>query len=179
MTTNNENTLDTSAVSSKQILDMFTVANEFCLFIEEIEKYEKEYIIEYLQRVLPLLYIKGTLLPETEKYENEFNERYVVEETWEYVFNSTKNMFGKDNLYYFWNSELKEASESTVSENIADMYQDLKDFIFLYSKPAFYAKANAIQLCNETFRDRWGAIIPILLKHFHDTIFSKKNSFID
>ncbi|MBT4466892.1 MAG: DUF5063 domain-containing protein, partial [Lentimicrobiaceae bacterium] len=51
---------------SKQVIEMATVANEFCYFVENIEKKEKEIVLEFMQRILPLLHLKGSLLPEIE-----------------------------------------------------------------------------------------------------------------
>jgi hypothetical protein len=165
--------IDTTVVKSRQVMEMITVANEFCLCIEDIERFDREYVLDYLQRVLPLLYLKGTLLPSVEPNDETDNERYVIEETWEYIFNLTKNLFGDDNSYYFWNPELLEATESMVSENLADMYQDLKDFVFLFSKPSYYAKVNSVHMCREMFILRWGKSLPLLIHHLHGIIFER------
>lgn len=159
--------IDTTVVGSKQVMEMITVANDYCLFIEEIEQFDKKYVFSYLQRVLPLLYLKGSLLPETERNEDIDNERYVIEETWEYLFNTIKNFFAEDNKYYFWNPELGEVAETTFAENLADMYQDLKDFIYLFAKPSHYAKQNAVYMCRDLFFTRWGKIIPPMLQQLH------------
>ncbi len=169
-----DQSIDTSLVSGKQVLEMITVANEFCLFVEEIERVDKPYILEYLQRMLPLLYLKGSLLPLIDSEEESENDRYVSEETWEYVFNMCKNIFGDDNIYYFWNPDLKEPAENTVSENMADLYQDLRDFVFLYSKPSYYAKLNSVVMCRNLFIGRWGKNIPQLLNHLHGIIYDNE-----
>jgi hypothetical protein len=166
-----ENNIDTSIIQSRQIVEMLTVANEFCLFAEEIEKFDKSYITEYLQRVLPLLYIKGSLLPEVDETTDSDYERYVIEETWEYLFNYIRQLFGNENSYYFWNPELNEAAESSVAETMADLYQDLKDFVFLYSKPAYYAKLNSVHMCRNLFIHRWGKQIPGLMNHLHRMLY--------
>jgi len=162
-----ENSVDTSLIQSKQIIDMVTVANEFCLFVEDSERYDKVYIVDYLQRVLPLLYLKGSMLPEIDESTDTDNERYVIEETWEYIYNTFMNLFGEENSYYFWNPALNEASPSALSENMADLYQDLKDFVFLFAKPSYYAKLNAVYMCRLFFAERWGKCIPFLLSHLH------------
>lgn len=169
-----EKSIDTSVVQSRQVIEMLTVANEFCIFIEDIERFDKQYVLTYLQRILPLLYLKGSLLPESEPDDDSNNERYVIEETWEYIFNFVMNQFGKDNSYYFWNPDLNESAESTVSENMADIYQDLRDFVFLYSKPAYYAKLNSVHLCRNMFILRWGKFIPRLMNHLHGIIYDNE-----
>lgn len=174
-----EESIDYSIVRSKQVAEMLTVANEFCLFIEEIDRYDKTYIAEYFHRVLPLLYIRGSLIPETELNEDFDNERFVIEETWEYLYNQIMNLFGKDNLVYYWNTELNESAQTSVSEILADIYQDLKDFIMLFSKPAHYAKLNSVHMCRDLFVRRWGKSIPLLLNHLHGIIYEHEINIED
>ncbi len=170
----NQEKIDTSVTGSKAVMEMITVANEFCLFAEEQERFDNEFIFSYLQRILPLLYIKGSLLPQVTEFPEHDNERFVIEETWEYLYNSFKNNFKHLNNYYFWDPELQGPAETTMSENLADLYQDLKDFIFLFSKPSHYAKQNAVFMCRELFIHRWGKIIPHLLSHIHGIIVDTK-----
>lgn len=177
---NNPEKIDSSLVENRNVIDMITVANEFCLFVEEHEKYEREYILVYLQRILPLLYLRGSLLDIEEPAEESENERFVTEDAWEYVFLSFKHIFDKENLYYFWNTELKEPTETSLAENIADLYQDMKDTVFLFSKSSHYAKHNAVYLCKTMFAERWGSIIPSTLTHLHGIIYvhnANSNSF--
>ncbi len=171
--------IDTSVIQSKQVIEMITVANEFCLFVEDIEKFEFSYVCEYLQRVLPLLYIKGSLIPLTEPNQETDNERYVIEESWEYIFNTVKNIFGQHNLYYFWNPGITEAESTTVAENMADMYQDLKDFVFLFSKPSHYAKVNAVYMCRTLFVNSWGKKTLTLMNHLHYVHYDKNQNTED
>ena len=46
-------------VYSKTVLEMLTVANEYCLFLEKAEDYDRQDIIMFLQKVCPLIYIKS------------------------------------------------------------------------------------------------------------------------
>ena len=64
-------------IKSKAVLEMLTVAHEFCLFIESSENYDKETIIGYLQKVCPLIYLKGALLPEVKVSDEAAAERFV------------------------------------------------------------------------------------------------------
>ena len=59
-----EQTPPSDPAFSRQVLEMLTVANEFCLFLEKADEYSKEFILSYLQKVCPLIYIKASLMPE-------------------------------------------------------------------------------------------------------------------
>ncbi|MCK9613354.1 MAG: DUF5063 domain-containing protein [Bacteroidales bacterium] len=160
-------------VKSKNVLEFITVANELCLFLEEIEKYDVAFIFAYLQRVLPLVYIKGSMLPDIEPVNKELTERYVTQEDWERIFNLLRNKIGKCDR--FEDSEIPgnpdEADSLSISENLADIYQDLKDFLILYQKNTHTARENAVYSCRMHFGSQWGLKILNAHKSIHQMIF--------
>lgn len=173
---NSDKKINIDIENDKQVIEMITLANEFCTFIEEIEKYDKDYILIYLHRIFPILYLRGSLLPEVDEVEDEISERYVIEESWEYIFTTVQNILKNDNTYHVWDKNLNEPIEQTLSENISDLYQDLKDFLFLYSRPATFAKINSIAMCSNLFKERWGAIISNALSYIHVVLYQKEKN---
>jgi len=168
--------IDTSLIESKQLADMITVAFEFCTYIEQNNMLDKEEVLVYLGSVLPLLYLKGTLLPIPEQQYDYQAERFVTEELWENVYNAFQTLLGEDNIYTIWNKELNEAYEQSLSENIADLYQDTKDFILLYTNHSYHAKMSAVSMFAELFQTRWGHIIASMLGHIHYLIYIKERT---
>lgn len=165
---------DTDPVFSKGVIEFLTVANEYCLFTEKTEQYTKEDIILYYVKICPLLYIKGILLPQLEENESEITERYVNEENWEIVFQSLKRKIGEEDI--FWDIDHDHSNDKiirklSISEHIADVYQDLKDFIMLYQKNTLAAKENAVAECNRLFETHWGDKIIRIQKALHEIIF--------
>ena len=55
-----------SLVYSKNVIEFITVANEFCSFLERAEDLESDDFLSRLQKLLPFLYIKASLIPEFE-----------------------------------------------------------------------------------------------------------------
>lgn len=146
-------------VQSRSVIEMLTVANEYCMFIEEAEKFSKEYIISYLQKVLPLLYLKCALLPEVDVDDSEPGERFVTEEQWEVTFQRLKSKLGTDDRYSYLAQHSNGESEKrkgSLSENFTDIYQDMKDFVLLYQKNTLTAQLNAVHDCRELFESHWG-----------------------
>ena len=133
------NTFDNSEyVISKNVIELITVANDYCLFIEKISNYKKNEIYLYLLRIAPLLFLKGSLIADFEISDTDANERFVNEEEWIAVYKNTKEIFANDNSFYDTiNPTDNEAVKLEISEIIADIYQDLKDFILLYQKKRF------------------------------------------
>jgi len=167
-------------VYSKGVLEMITVANEYCLFVESAEKYSKEIILDYLQKICPLLYLKGSLLPDIKISDENANERYLTEENWLKIFNILREKF--DNSDEYW--ELLEDEiegvkpiKARLSDNFADVYQDLKDFILLYQKNTIAAKENAVMECKKQFGNHWGERIIKAHKIIHDIIYKESSNF--
>ena len=68
---------------SKQVLEVFAIASEFCLFIDKIEQTTPDKALLFLQSILPALYLKGAMLPNVEVQDESANERFVTEEEYE------------------------------------------------------------------------------------------------
>jgi hypothetical protein len=158
------------------VLEMLTVANEYCLFLEKCEDYTREDVIGYLQKISPLLYLKGTLVPVVAVHHPEANERFVTEEQWGYIYNTLLNKFGEEDKYLIidhadkTNPEMKKAS---MADNFADIYQDLKDFVMLYQRNTLAAKENAVNECRRLFETHWGFRLVSAHLHLHFLLFSE------
>jgi hypothetical protein len=168
---------DNEPVYSKGVLEFLTVANEYCLFTEKAEMYSKEDILHYYVKICPLLYLKGILLPKLEENDAELTERYLTEEAWESVYQTFKKKLGEED--FFWHIENEDADEKTpiklsISEHVADVYQDMKDFVMLYQKSTQAAKENAVRECSCLFETHWGSIIIRIQKAMHQIIFPEQ-----
>lgn len=160
---------ESELVTNRQVLDFFTVANDFCIFIEEAGKARKPAIFAYLNKVLPLLYLKGALLPDVETEYPEALERFVTEEQWQDNFNALRNMFGEDDLFIYCDPDTRntEHIKASLAEHLADIYQDMKDFVLLYSKNMQAARENAIIEISGLFRSHWGHRVLFAMTRIH------------
>lgn len=162
--------MEENTVSSKNVMEMLTVANEYCHFIEKAHEYETKDILEYLQKVFSLLYLKGTLIPIVEVQVPEANERFVTEQTWESIFNELRNKFKpNDEFWVMDHIDFKDNEPVKVSlaDNLTDIYQDLKDFVLLYAKGTDAAKENAVHDCRIFFQSHWGYRLVQSQKYIH------------
>jgi hypothetical protein len=144
---------------SRMVIEMLTVSNEYCLFMEKAEELKKEEILKYLQKLLPIVYLKASLLPDMPVSDENAAEHFVTEEQWENLFNILREKFGKEDHYYFIDLGEKsntDAIHASLSENLTDIYQDLKDFVLLYQKPLRSAQENAVRDCKGLFETRFG-----------------------
>lgn len=156
---------------------MLTVANEYCHFVEKAHNYETKDILEYMQKMLPLMYLKGSLLPNVEVQVPEANERFVTEENWEIIFNELRDKFKPNDE--FWSVDhadfnFNEPEKASLADQLTDIYQDLKDFVLLYAKGTEAAKENAIKECKLYFEVHWGYRAVNALKYIHN-LLNKNN----
>lgn len=158
---------------SKPVIEMLTVANEYCLFFEKAASYETADILNYFHKMAPLLYLKGSLLPELPLNHDVHNERYVTEEQWELVFKALREKFGKQDTYYIHDHNF-DSVETSLSDNMADIYQDMKDFIMLYQKNIQIARQNAISNLSALYKWRWGPAGINALTAVHHLLFKEE-----
>mgnify|MGYP000978100820 CR=1 FL=1 len=141
-------------VSTRKVLEMVTVANEYCRFLEKAEEYEIYDLLQFLQKIVPLLYLKSALLPEVEVTDEDAVGHYVTEQQWEDIFNVLRSKFGDMDEFYF--IDLQEHShhdpvKGSLAECFTDTYQDLKDFLILYQNPLRTFRENAVEECRKLF----------------------------
>ncbi|MCD6180594.1 MAG: DUF5063 domain-containing protein [Bacteroidales bacterium] len=166
---------DENLTLSKSVLEMITVAHEFCLFMEKIDSYSQEDILNYFQKIIPLLYLKGSLLPDIKVADDSYMERYVTAETWEIIFNELRNKLKPlDNYWVLEFSDDTEATKANIADNLTDVYQDLKDFIILYTKNTQTARENAILECKIQFETHWGIRLLNAVKAIHQIKYNKQ-----
>ncbi|MFH1297488.1 MAG: DUF5063 domain-containing protein [Bacteroidota bacterium] len=167
-----------AVVKSRQVVEMLTVANDFTLFIEKAEEYTREQILIYLQRVFPVIYLKASLLPEIKVTDEDAIEHYVTEEQWETIFNSVRQKLGEEDLYHFIDLHEKtqqDALRASISENTADIYQDLKDFLLLIQKPQLTFRENAVRECRDLFQTHFGYRLVNCHTAIHYLLFQEGN----
>ena len=144
---------------SRKVLEMVTIANEYCLFLEKAEEYSSGELLGFLQKVSPLICLKSALLPDVDITDEDAVEHYVSEEQWEYLFNVLHNKFGANDEFYFVDLHEKshnDAIKASLAEAFTDTYQDLKDFLLLYQNPRRPFKENAVSECRRLFETRYG-----------------------
>ncbi|MEI6576518.1 MAG: DUF5063 domain-containing protein [Bacteroidota bacterium] len=158
----------------RKVLEFLTVANEYCMFLEKAEEYSLDILLDFLHRMLPFLYLKGSLLPKITTENEDKEERFVVEQQWEDFFNVMKKKFQSKDLFI---KSLaadflpEDVIKGSVSENLADIYQDMKDFVMLYTKDTYTSKEIAVLQCQLLFRTHWGPAALEILPHLHSLIY--------
>jgi len=163
-------------VYSRNIVEFVAVANEFCKYAEHASELKGDELLKILQRILPLMYLKASLLPQLNPFFEDGNEKFVTESDWTGIDETLKEKFGTANDYLEVFDEKINESEgpvvSSISENMADIYQDLKDFLLLYQTGTGEVMNDAVWECRMNFENFWGQKLVNSMRAIHRFIYS-------
>ena len=162
-------------VYSKNVIEFVTVCREFCKWLEDGDiKSRKEFAGTSL-KILPLLYLKTSVLKKPELILDDFLENFVTEDNYEYVRTRIKTIMGKFDDYlevFTQDIQLSESPlTSSVSENIADIYQDIKDFILNYRTAVTEIMNDALAEVLNKFEIYWGQQLVNVLRAIHQAYY--------
>ncbi|HBF88232.1 MAG TPA: DUF5063 domain-containing protein [Bacteroidales bacterium] len=162
---------------SKNVIEFVTVAKEYCLFVEDCTNKPKSQILASMQKFLPLLYLKASMLPALESINDEGNEKFVSETHWNKINTIFSAKFGDDDTYRdIFDTTMNELNESftlSISEDFTDIYQDLKDFISLFSYGTSEIMLEALWECRNNFEIYWGHRVLSALRAIHLILYKK------
>ena len=163
-------------VYSKNVVEFVTVANEYCSMVEQVSKSSADENLRKLQKMLPLLYLKATLLPTTEQLLEDELEKYVTELDYNLLHQKWLQLLNEnDNFYEVFDPGIQFGQEkvtASVSENLMDIYQDLKNFLILYSLGNEEVMNDALYECVLHFEEFWGQQLVNVLRAVHMLVFS-------
>ena len=163
-------------IYSKNIIEFVTVSAEYCAFIERTPELERDEFIDKIIKILPLLYLKATLLSPEEPEEEGYTERFVTESLYETIRLNMESLLGEDDNYLeVFQTDMKYSETplaASISEGLADIYQDLKDFISIYRLGNEPQMLEALYICYENFVSYWGQQLVNVLRALHNIKYS-------
>lgn len=175
---NNDNN---SSVYERDILELVTVAVEFCAYVENAAEKDRKIFISTMQKLLPLLYLKGVLAPKyelTEECDADSLSSFVSIENYDIVRNNVAFVMGEyDSFLDVFVEDMKYSDTpilSSVSENIADIYQDLKNFVCAYKDGIKEMRYDAIVMCKSNFENYWGQRLVNVLRALHEINYGER-----
>ena len=161
---------ESQTIFEKNVIEFVTVAAEFCAFLERAEHMKRKAFVDTSLKILPLLYLKASLLPKCETIGDEAPETYVTEEIYEILRINLAGLMGeKDDYLDVFVQDMVYSDQpikKSISEDLADIYQDIKDFIFVFQLGL-----------NETmnFGLLWGQKLVNTLRALHDVKYNQQN----
>lgn len=153
------------------VLDFVTIAVEISSFLENDETISRDEWIDRILKMFPLLYVKASLLPETFPLDDEPPATFVREEDYVRVSARIAVIMGDEDIYLdVFVDDMKYSDtpvRATVSENIADIYQDIRNFVSVYQFELTGQMQDAIFICKENFLLYWGQKLVNVLRPLH------------
>lgn len=166
-----------SIAYSKNVIEFITVANEFCSFLERAESFESSDFLSRLQKILPLLYLKASMLPEFEFEAEDDLEKFVTEIDYSMIQEKVLVHTGAgDDFQEVFVSGMQfseSALTASISENVADIYQEMKDLVMSYRMLNDEVMEQAIWECKNNFSLLWGQTLVNCLRALHNLIYSE------
>jgi hypothetical protein len=163
-------------VYSRNVIEFVAVANEFCKYAEQASRLKGDELLKILQRILPLMYIKASLLPQLEPFFEDGNEKFVTEDDWFGLRDTLRKKFGTADDYLEVFDERTADTDgpvvASISENMTDIYQDIKDFLLLYQTGTNEVMNDAVWECRMNFENFWGQKLVNSLRAIHRFIYS-------
>ena len=160
-----------SPILNPGVAEFATVAAEFCRFVEQAEGMSRKRFTDTMLKLLPLLYLKAAMLPPYEQTDDLSLETYVTEETYEVVrLNLADIMRDWDDYLDVFVADMAYSDQPIaqhISEGLADIYQDVKDFAFVCSLGIDATTADAVAICRDNFARYWGQTLTNVLRALH------------
>lgn len=159
-------------VYSSEMVEFVTSANAYCHLLEKPEGVDGKAFIEQSVKHLSGVYAAILKIATTEPVYDSQAEPIVTEQEWSMVYQRISMLLGPHN------ETLRPAEEDefdrsdlvthTVSEDMADVYQEMRNFTTIYSRGIEELMNDASWELNERFGEHWGKKLLRALTALHD-----------
>ena len=164
-------------IFDKNSIEFVTVAAEYCGFMERAGEMQKAQFVDTTLKILPLLYLKASLVPTSERMNDDDPETFVTEGDYEALRERIADLLGVDDDYLevflpdmaYSDTPIKKC----ISEDLADIYQDLKDFICVFQLGLNETKNDSLVICHEHFVEFWGQRLVNTMRALHSVKYNE------
>lgn len=158
-------------IYSEEVINFVRESANYCEWLENSAAHERKEWFYGLRKILANLYRSALALPEVEAVYNESNQKFVTEKDYARIQDLVRGKAGQWDDYpeVFNPDEPIEELQITanISENCADIYQELKDFITLYHIGNNEVMNDALWEVAENFDRLWGQKLLNVLRVIH------------
>lgn len=170
-------------IFEKNSVEFVTVAAEYCKFLEQAREMSCDKFVDTALKLLPLLYLKAAMIPECERLDEDELEVFVTEEDYEYIRTSLAEILGaKDDYLEVFLPDMAYSDtpiKKCISEDMADIYQDLKDFIGVFKLGNNSTMNDSLCQCKEHFAEFWGQRLVNTMRALHDVKYNQSDEYGD
>lgn len=163
-------------IFDKNTVEFVTVAAEYCGFLERTRDAKRSIFVDTALKILPLLYLKASMIPPCERIGEFDPEAFVTEEDYELIRMAVAEVLGsKDDYLEVFLPDMAYSDtpiKKCISEDLADIYQDLKDFISVFQLGLNETMNDSLVICKEHFEEFWGQRLVNTMRALHDVKYN-------
>lgn len=168
-----------SVLQHKDVVEFATVAVEFTHFLEQANQRSCADFVTVALKLLPLLYLKASMLPVWEMEEEMELEAVVTEEDYNAIRFSVASVLGaKDDYLDVFVQDMKYSDKpvlKTISEDLADIWQDIKNFTEVFKIGLETTMHDSLALVQQNFEMYWGQCLVNTMRALHDVRYNQLN----
>lgn len=167
----------TSVVYSNAVVEFVTVAVQYCIYLEQGASRQRSEFLDTMLKMLPLLYLKAQMLPPLEDSGNYYVEQQVREEDYDIVRTIVADiMGGQDDYLDVFVEDMKYSDtpiRKNISEDLADIYQDVRNFVGVYKQGMEEAMYEALAVVRDNFELYWGQTLVNTMRALHEARYNQ------
>ncbi len=167
-------------VYSKDVLEMVTVASEFCGYMEIAEGQSSTDFVNKTLKILSLLYLKASFVTKPKPLYDEGVEAFVTEEEYHMIRNAVATVIGSgDDYLEVFHPDIQYSDgpiRATISEDLADIYQYLKNFTTLFGMGTEELMNDGLAECMDAFGEHWGQKLVNVMRALHQLKFENSDA---
>ena len=161
-------------------LSFIALTNEFCQAVEHAESATREDFLANMLKILPRIYIIAHDLERDFTFSDYSIEPYLTEDVYNQVSEVMSRVLAEEDVYLEVFVEDMKYSDtpiaSSISENLADLYQVFFNFIATIKDAPTKAQIELIGLCKSDFRTYWGQTLCNVLRAMHAAYYNPSNT---
>lgn len=154
------------------------LANEYCKSLESAYDADKNEFIDCIIKILPRLYISAIDLPSNPDGQT-FIEPYLDEDYYENIRHHIEMLLGPDDVYLeVFEQDMKYSDTPigvSVAESLADIYQDLYNFISNVKDAPNEIINEMVSACKDDFESYWGQKLCNVLRAIHNLKYNNEH----
>ena len=163
----------------KEILEFVALCADYCRCLEQCQQASREAFVDSMLAALPALYAKIRQLQSVQQGGEGYNEPHVTESDYEFIRASVAMVMKEHDDYLdVFVEDFKYSDQpilQTISENLADLYQVLRDFLEIFRSGYDDAIDVALSDVIEDFRYNSGQKILNALRALHDSKYGGRS----
>jgi hypothetical protein len=157
--------------------EFYIACQGFCSQLENTANISKGHFIRSIHKLLSLIYLKASLIKKPDTPDEEEAEKFVREFDYIYIKESISAKLGSADKYIEIvlpeNADPENFEAITLSECIADIYQDLRNFASNYELGNEEAVIVSLYECMDNFEKFWGVRVLSAIIAMHNRIYAE------